>query len=280
MRRKDDSNFQGNSEGQVTNKKECFVIMPISDRTPYEEGHFRIVYEHLIKPACLKAGFSPIRSDQIQETNLIVKDILKRLLNSEMAICDLSGQNPNVMFELGIRQSFNLPVTIIRDSKTPRIFDIDGLRCIEYDRELRIDKIMESVNIVAETLINTHVSKENSLIESLSIAPAKIPTERVLSDDTSIILESIKDIKDQLNSVKRRLNRDKYRSVVFIDPDESYNDTRWGKLSELGSCGESDQDASLPFELFGRLVGHSDNESTKSTNKNDLNDDGHNQPSV
>jgi len=80
----------------------CLAIMPISDPEGYEKGHFRDVYEDLIKPACEEAGFQAIRGDEVKETNLIHLDILKKLLEAPMAICDLSSRNPNVLFELGI----------------------------------------------------------------------------------------------------------------------------------------------------------------------------------
>lgn len=91
--------------------KKCFVIMPISDSEDYTSGHFGRVYEHIIKPACELAGFKPIRADDIMTTNYIALDIIKNIIESEMAICDLSSRNPNVLYELGIRQAFNLPVT-------------------------------------------------------------------------------------------------------------------------------------------------------------------------
>lgn len=199
--------------------------MPITDRSPYEDGHFKIVYDHLIKPACLLAGFTPIRSDEIKNTNFIVKDILKRLLNSPMAICDLSGQNPNVLFELGIRQSFNKPVTIIKDLITPRIFDIDGLRCLDYNENLRVDQINSSVNLIADTLKNTYESRknqENSLIHSLSIKPAKLLNDQILSNDTTVLLQSINSLKDQFDSFKYELI--KQHSLTGITIIESTSD--------------------------------------------------------
>lgn len=45
-------------------KKKCFVIMPISDAEGYDKGHFTRVYEHLIKPAVIEAGFEPVRNDK------------------------------------------------------------------------------------------------------------------------------------------------------------------------------------------------------------------------
>ena len=77
-------------------KKECFVIMPISDAEGYDKGHFTRVYEHLVKPAVIEAGFEPMRADDTSKANFIVVDILKQILESDMAICDLSSRNPNV----------------------------------------------------------------------------------------------------------------------------------------------------------------------------------------
>lgn len=155
-------------------EKVCFVIMPISDTTPYEEGHFKRVYEYIIKPAVIKAGFTPLRADEVKQTNFIIIDILKQIINSSMCICDLSSRNPNVMYELGVRQAFRLPVTIIRDSKTPRIFDIQGLRDIEYNENLRIDNVNSSIESIAETIKNTYYNADNdinSIVDLLGIFP-------------------------------------------------------------------------------------------------------------
>ena len=81
----------------------CFVIMPISDCEGYESGHFLRVYEDIIKPAVERSGYTPQRADETKNSNLIQLDILKKLIDAPIAICDLSTRNPNVLFELGIR---------------------------------------------------------------------------------------------------------------------------------------------------------------------------------
>jgi len=40
-----------------------------------------------------------------------------------MIVCDISGRNPNVMFELGLRLAFDKPAIIIKDEITPYSFD-------------------------------------------------------------------------------------------------------------------------------------------------------------
>ena len=63
-------------------KKTCFVIMPISDQDGYPKGHFTRVYNHIIKPACLAAGFEAIRADDEAKTNYIVIDVIKKIIDS------------------------------------------------------------------------------------------------------------------------------------------------------------------------------------------------------
>ena len=122
---------------------ECFVIMPISDPDGYTSGHFRRVYEDIFKPAITAAGFEPKRADDVLETNLIQLDLLRRLLEAPMAICDLSSRNPNVLFELGLRQAFDKPVAIVQEEGTPKIFDISPLRFTPYRRNRVYHEVLE-----------------------------------------------------------------------------------------------------------------------------------------
>ena len=183
--------------------------MPISDPETYDVGHFGRVYEHIIKPACKAANLEPIRADEVQVTNYIVIDILKKILEAKIVICDLSSRNPNVLYELGIRQAFNLPVTLIKDFKTPKIFDIQGLRYIEYDENLRIDKISEAVESLSVTLKNTSVidkTEVNSIIQLLGVAVAKVPSVEI-STDTNLILSALNDIAKRLSKLENTAAR-------------------------------------------------------------------------
>lgn len=117
--------------------KDCFVIMPISECEGYEKGHFKHVYEDIIKPAVEKAGYIAIRADEVNATNLIHLDILKKLIDTPIAVCDLSTRNPNVLFELGIRQAFDKPVVLIQEKGTQKIFDIAPLRYLEYSKDMK-----------------------------------------------------------------------------------------------------------------------------------------------
>ncbi len=181
--------------------------MPISDQEGYEKGHFNRVYKHLIKPACEKAGFLPIRADDENITNYIVIDIIRKILDADIVLCDLSAKNPNVLYELGLRQAFNKKSVLIKDFKTNRIFDIQGLRTIDYDDKLRIDEVETAINSISKSLTDTYESDSNeinSLIQLLAIRPATIPNNVEISKESSLILESLNDISNRLNNLEKK----------------------------------------------------------------------------
>lgn len=181
---------------ETPEEKICFVVMPISDQEGYEKGHFKRVYEHLIKPAVIKAGLKPVRADDEYKTNNIVLDIIRKIIESEHVICDLSAKNANVFYELGMRQAFDKSITLIKDNKTPRVFDVSGIRTIDYDESLRIDTVQSKIEEIANSIQQTLAHKdsdsiENSVIKQLAIKAAKPAETTEISSDTQLILERL-----------------------------------------------------------------------------------------
>lgn len=162
-------------------EKECFIIMPIADMEDYPKGHFNHVYENIIKPSCSLAGYTAVRADEVKQTNLIHLEILKKLIDAPLAICDLSSRNPNVLFELGIRQAFDKPVVLIQEKDTPKIFDIAPLRYLEYSQDMKYhdvliiqEKLKEAIEATA--LAEHDKTNVNSIVKLLALnSPAQIP---------------------------------------------------------------------------------------------------------
>ncbi|GAB5479775.1 MAG: hypothetical protein Marn2KO_32420 [Marinobacter nauticus] len=198
-----------NDDSRNTNapKKTCFIIMPISDSENYETGHFKRVYDHIIKPACDKTGYEAVRADDVARSNYIVIDILRKILDSDLVICDLSDRNPNVLYELGIRQAFNKPTVLLKDSVTQKIFDIQGLRYTEYNQSLRVDSVNSDIDNLCQTIIDTENSDENdinSVIQLLGIKPAEISNQKEVSAETGVILSAINDLSIRISMIENR----------------------------------------------------------------------------
>ncbi len=159
----------------------CFIIMPISDSPEHESGHFMRVYEDIIQPSVISAGYHPQRADEVNETNFIHLDILKKLIDAPIAICDLSTRNPNVLFELGIRQAFDKPVVLIQEKGTPKIFDIGPLRYLEYSKDMKYHEVLKTQEELKNAIEATKAAEGdsgniNSIVRLMALtSPASIP---------------------------------------------------------------------------------------------------------
>lgn len=198
---------------------ECFVIMPISDADGYEKGHFQRVYEDILKPACIKSGYSPVRADDVKQTNLIHLDILQKLIESPMAVCDLSSRNPNVLFELGLRQAFDKPTVLVQDAGTPKIFDIAPLRYTEYRRELKYREVIEDQNSIQTAISETKDAVEkgtsvNSIVKILSLSrPATL--EDISKSDPAGILQLL---RAEISELRSEFKRTKSKTESGLRP--------------------------------------------------------------
>lgn len=143
-------NHNNNSAG--TKKPKCFVMMPFSDHLEYEQNHFSKVFNQIIKPAIMQAGYEPVRVDQNKISDQIIAKIIENIVECDMAICNLSTNNPNVLYELGLRHAFDKPVVLIRDNKTQNIFDIQGISIIQYRSERLYDEVIEDVNQISSVI--------------------------------------------------------------------------------------------------------------------------------
>jgi hypothetical protein len=85
----------------------CFVIGPIGDRLApvgtderrrYEEAEE--LWEYVIAPACEAVGLTAERADKIANPGEITEQIFTLLRDAEVVVADLTGGNPNVMYEL------------------------------------------------------------------------------------------------------------------------------------------------------------------------------------
>lgn len=69
-----------------------------------------------------ETGYEAYRIDENKISNSIINKIFSAIQECPMVICDLSNRNPNVLYELGLRQACDKPVVSIQDDKTINSF--------------------------------------------------------------------------------------------------------------------------------------------------------------
>lgn len=212
-------------EESIPANNDCFIIMPIADHSDYKNGHFKRVYEDILAPTCKAAGYKPVRADDVNQANLIHLDILQKLLESPMAICDLSTRNPNVLFELGLRQAFDKPTILVQEVGTPKIFDINMFRYTEYRNGLDYRDVLADQKAIQKVLEETREAVKdgksvNSIIKLLSItSPATLQDSNNIGDKEyfSILMSEINGLKNIINNASIFSNKNRISKVPKID---------------------------------------------------------------
>ena len=94
---------------------------------------FNSIYQDLIKPALIEAGFEPFRADEESVSGDILTDMFQELLLADLVIADLSIDNANVFYELGVRHALRKRGLIhIQSGRGYLPFDIFNVRTLPY----------------------------------------------------------------------------------------------------------------------------------------------------
>jgi hypothetical protein len=133
----------------------CGLVMPISASDGMSEAHWADVLA-IFNDAIRQAGFEPNLVSNADDVGIIQKRIIQNLYDNPIAVVDVSGKNPNVMFELGIRLAFDKPTIIVKDDKTSYSFDTAPIEHVPYPRDLRFAKIVGFKEKLASKIKGTY----------------------------------------------------------------------------------------------------------------------------
>ena len=114
-----------------TARKNCFLISPIGKPGSEINVHANRAME-IIKEALNPLGFDVTRGDMIEKFGSITDQIIERLLDDPIAVCDLSFHNPNVFYELAVRDTMQRPTILIIRETDEIPFDQKDMRIIRF----------------------------------------------------------------------------------------------------------------------------------------------------
>lgn len=152
---------------QGMDKKRCFIITPIGNDNDSIRRHIDGIIDAAIKPA-LEPDYEVVAAHKITETGTITKQIIKEIYQDELAIANLTGNNPNVMYELAIRYCLGKPVLTIAEKGTSLPFDVMPERTIFYINDPKgspIHDIIHEIDADAEVLSIVKSSPKGNLTQ-------------------------------------------------------------------------------------------------------------------
>lgn len=109
--------------------KQAFVLMPF-------EEPFNSYYEKIIKPSIEKAGIKCLRADEIYEPGDIPEQIYDKLKRSKIIVADITKENMNVIYEVGVAHTYERDVIFLTQKKPEAApFYVRHHRIIQYNAD-------------------------------------------------------------------------------------------------------------------------------------------------
>lgn len=127
------------TSGKLVPSRNLFVVMPFGVRnaSPEHPGNlidFDKVHSQIIRPAAEEADWKVVRIDEVVRPGPISDHYLKEIYTADLVLADVSIQNANVFYELGIRHAISTGGTVLIALRNTRLpFDIAHLRVLFYE---------------------------------------------------------------------------------------------------------------------------------------------------
>jgi hypothetical protein len=103
----------------------CFIVMPFGQE-------WSVDVHRILAGACEAAGVRPVRGDDLFTPTDILEDIWQEINAADFVIADITGRNPNVLYELGIAHTLAKPVLILSREAADIPIDLATRRVILY----------------------------------------------------------------------------------------------------------------------------------------------------
>lgn len=190
--------------------KKCGIVMPIASMEGYPESHWKDV-KRIIESAIKEANFEARLVSDADDIGVIHKRIVQNLYDNPMIVCDISGRNPNVMFELGLRLAFDKPTIIIKDEITPYSFDTSVIEHLSYPKDLRYHDIEIFKENLKDRIKKTYKAYENdpenysTFLKNYGDFKAPLITEETVSIDR-YVLEELKSLQSSVSRLSSSMN--------------------------------------------------------------------------
>lgn len=202
-----------------TKRKTCFLVSPIGEEGSEVRVKANDFRDYIIKgcDAIREYSYDVIRADDINEPGRITSQIMRKIVECELVIVDVTGWNSNVYYEMAIRHAIGKPIIVCAEIGTILPFDTRDNRTIFYSMHSRIadqarKQLSEQIKIIDSGAF-TPDSPVSEAQQVISISGQGGGENSALAE----MMESINSIGGRIGAIEQILSR------FGTNPTNTYN---------------------------------------------------------
>lgn len=194
--------LEHSEERQRSDKLLAYVVEPVVESLARDSAQ-----------ADTAARIEVIRADRTSLPGRISKQMIADIASCDVMIADLTGDNPNVLYEVGLRQALLRPYVLMAERGHKLPFDLADIRTIFYDFDVaEVDKAKDEL----AQFLRRALAGEVSPIDQELLAPyasrrgrdqeGPRPDVQVL-EATNKVLQEVLDLRAKLTNLDRLTER-------------------------------------------------------------------------
>ncbi len=183
--------------------KKCFIITPIGDDGSEIRRKTDGVIASVIRPVLTKSNYECEAAHEVSDTGSITRLVVKRILTDDLVVANLTGLNPNVMYELAIRHAARQPIITLAEKGTKLPFDIVDQRTIFYVDDMAGSEKLKEDFADAISSAEKQEDIDNPIVDALR----DFQIERALEESKDEPAVLSKYILEELRALRNAINK-------------------------------------------------------------------------
>lgn len=113
--------------------------------------------------ASVDESMQVIRLDEVRAAGSITQDLVEKIRKSTLCLADVTGANPNVMWEVGFAAALGKPLIAINQHGGSLPFDIKDVRTLMYDRNSLAKTLRNPLAEMLRATLELYISRRSGL---------------------------------------------------------------------------------------------------------------------
>lgn len=181
---------------------EVFVASPIGSPGSTDHANALTTLNYIIRKSLTEPNWKVIRADQETSPDSITQGVVRRIIESDLIVVDLTSHNPNVFYELAIAHCYRKPVVLMAAVGTPMPFDVADQRTIFY--ELTSPESVDKAKTALLAAANKAIESPDGLVTPLTnMQHLTEVSSRLQAGESNQLIDLLESVSSRLTSIER-----------------------------------------------------------------------------